>query len=103
MKDECAIDSSFILPPSSFLCDLRVSVVNRLPNGRGRVSQSIVCLWRNDTICSLHMPETTGDVLRSNASRTPRLLVVDDDKAIRSLLTAVPGRKGYSVQTARDR
>ena len=48
------------------------------------------------------MPETPGDVLRSHASQTPRLLVVDDDKAIRSLLTAVLSRKGYSVETARN-
>jgi CheY-like chemotaxis protein len=46
--------------------------------------------------------ETPGDVLRSHASQTPRLLVVDDDKAIRSLLTAVLSRKGYSVETARN-
>jgi len=48
------------------------------------------------------MLETPGDVLRSHASQTPRLLVVDDDKAIRSLLTAVLSRKGYSVETARN-
>jgi len=48
------------------------------------------------------VPETPGDVLRSHASQTPRILVVDDDKAIRSLLTAVLSRKGYSVETARN-
>ena len=48
------------------------------------------------------MPETPGDVLRSHASQTPRILVVDDDKAIRSLITAVLSRKGYSVETARN-
>ena len=48
------------------------------------------------------MLETPGDVLRSHASQTPRLLVVDDDKAIRSLITAVLSRKGYSVETARN-
>jgi CheY-like chemotaxis protein len=38
----------------------------------------------------------------SDASRPPRVLVVDDDNAIRTLVTTVLTRNGYSVQTARN-
>jgi two-component system response regulator MprA len=48
------------------------------------------------------MPKRQGDVVGSDAGPRPRLLVVDDDKAIRSLLTTVLSRKGYSVEIARN-
>ena len=36
------------------------------------------------------------------AQRRPRLLVVDDDREIRDLLSALLGRRGYNVMTARE-
>jgi len=48
------------------------------------------------------MPGNDGRRSPLECESTPRLLVVDDDKAIRSLLTAVLSRKGYSVETARN-
>jgi CheY-like chemotaxis protein len=37
-----------------------------------------------------------------DASHPPRVLVVDDDSAIRTLVTTVLVRNGYSVETARN-
>lgn len=41
-------------------------------------------------------------ILPSNANQPARVLVVDDDQAIRTLLTTVLTRKGFSVETAQN-
>ena len=48
------------------------------------------------------MPETRGDASVSNVSQPPRVLVVDDDKAIRSLVATVLSKRGYSIEIARN-
>ncbi len=48
------------------------------------------------------MAKTPSDILRSNATQPPRVLVVDDDKSIRILLTTVLTREGFSVETAQN-
>lgn len=47
------------------------------------------------------MLKTPDEGPRSHASQ-PRVLVVDDDKAIRSLVTTVLTRHDYSVETTRN-
>ncbi len=44
----------------------------------------------------------SGDSSGSVGSHPPRVLVVDDDNAIRTLVTTVLRRNGYSVETARN-
>ena len=50
----------------------------------------------------MHFMKMSGYAPGSDASRPPRVLVVDDDKAIRTLVTTVLVRSGYSVETARN-
>ncbi|MEA2238185.1 MAG: two-component system, NtrC family, response regulator PilR [Thermoanaerobaculia bacterium] len=50
----------------------------------------------------LHVAKTPSAVLPSNATQPPRVLVVDDDKSIRTLLTAVLTRKAFLVEAAQN-
>ncbi len=60
------------------------------------------CRQRNKGLPSLHAMKTSGYAPGSDASPPPRVLVVDDDSAIRTLITTVLVRNGYSVETARN-
>jgi CheY-like chemotaxis protein len=49
----------------------------------------------------LHVAKTPI-LLPSNATQPSRVLVVDDDKSIRTLITTVLTRKGFSVEAAQN-
>jgi CheY-like chemotaxis protein len=48
------------------------------------------------------MLKTSGEAPGVHGSQSPRVLVVDDDKAIRTLVTTVLTRNGDSVETAQN-
>src|SRR5258708_516225 len=60
----------------------------------------MICQSEQRSVWSLHVTQTTMDVLRAGGTRRPRGLVGDDDAVLRTLLTTVLKRHGYRVETA---